>query len=162
MTRKKLYMVIESVLCVLTAGALALEAILMYVRGSAIQTSGDLFYYIYTREKVGAALMHVLPLIIVLAVFTIAGWFMGIRDEKADQPAASWKMPGKQPAGKQTSEIQTDGKAAPLRSGRWQKVLRISILILAVLLIILGVINGGMEDVLTKGASVCTECIGLG
>ena len=36
------------------------------------------------------------------------------------------------------------------------------IMIIAVVLIIMGVCNGGMDDVLAKGASICTECIGLG
>ena len=32
----------------------------------------------------------------------------------------------------------------------------------AVLLIVLGIINGGMADVLNKAVKICTECIGLG
>ena len=29
-------------------------------------------------------------------------------------------------------------------------------------MIIAGIINGGLEDVLAKGATICTECVGLG
>lgn len=36
------------------------------------------------------------------------------------------------------------------------------ILGVAVLLIVLGIINGGMADVLNKAVKICTECIGLG
>lgn len=32
----------------------------------------------------------------------------------------------------------------------------------AVLLIVLGVLNGGMQDVFVKAAKICSECIGLG
>ncbi len=32
----------------------------------------------------------------------------------------------------------------------------------ALLLIVLGVLNGGMLDVLTKAVKICSECIGLG
>lgn len=32
----------------------------------------------------------------------------------------------------------------------------------AVVLIVLGVLNGGALDVLTKAAKICSECIGLG
>ena len=32
----------------------------------------------------------------------------------------------------------------------------------AVALIVLGVMNGGMFDVLVKAINICTECIGLG
>lgn len=34
--------------------------------------------------------------------------------------------------------------------------------LLAVLLIGLGIINGGLWDVLVKAINICTECIGLG
>lgn len=152
MTRKKVYMIIESALYALTAGLLAAAAVRMYVQGSAIQASGDLFYYIYTREKVGAALQTILPLITAFAAFTIAGWVLGIRDEKADKPAALKGMDVK----------ASVAKAVPQTASRNVIILRIVILILAVLLIFLGVRNGGMEDVFAKGASICTECVGLG
>ena len=32
----------------------------------------------------------------------------------------------------------------------------------AILLIVLGVVNGGAKDVLTKAVKICSECIGLG
>ena len=32
----------------------------------------------------------------------------------------------------------------------------------AITLIALGVLNGGMRDVLVKAINICTECIGLG
>lgn len=41
-------------------------------------------------------------------------------------------------------------------------VLRCVILIAAVVLIVLGVLNGGIDDVLGKAIRICTECIGLG
>ena len=36
------------------------------------------------------------------------------------------------------------------------------LVILVVALIVLGVMNGGMFDVLVKAINICTECIGLG
>jgi len=39
---------------------------------------------------------------------------------------------------------------------------RLAVLILGVLFVILGISNGGMEDVLGKAVRICTECIGLG
>lgn len=41
-------------------------------------------------------------------------------------------------------------------------VFRAVILVAAVLLIVLGILNGGIDDVLGKAALICTECIGLG
>ncbi len=39
---------------------------------------------------------------------------------------------------------------------------RLVVLALAVIFIILGILNGGMNDVLSKAINICTECIGLG
>lgn len=152
MRGKKLYWVIESLLCALVAGLLAAAAVRMYIHGTAVQASGDLFYYIYTREKVGAALLTLLPLITAFLAFTVAGWILGIRDEKVEKPAALNGMDVK----------QSVTKAVPQKAGRREVILRVVILILAASLIIMGICNGGLEDVLAKGASICTECVGLG
>ena len=40
--------------------------------------------------------------------------------------------------------------------------LRVAVIALAVFLIVAGILNGGLEDVLAKGATICTECVGLG
>ena len=44
--------------------------------------------------------------------------------------------------------------------GMW--IFRGAVLILAVVLIVAGVRNGGLEDVLTKANAICMECVGLG
>ena len=152
MTGKKAYMVVEAVLCALTAGLLAGAAIRMYVQGAAVQASGDLFYYIFTREKVGAVLQNILPLITALIAFTAAGWILKIRDESADKPVILKRIDVKRCA----------AMAVPQKSGRSEHILRIVFLCLAAALIIWGVLNGGLEDVFTKGSVICTECIGLG
>ena len=40
--------------------------------------------------------------------------------------------------------------------------LRIGIVAVALVLLVLGIFNGGMSDVLDKAINICTECIGLG
>ena len=42
------------------------------------------------------------------------------------------------------------------------RIVRIVILFTAVVFIVLGVMNGGLRDVLIKAINICTECIGLG
>ncbi|MBR5230930.1 MAG: hypothetical protein IKW00_01635 [Clostridia bacterium] len=42
------------------------------------------------------------------------------------------------------------------------KTVRRVCIALAVLLIVLGILNGGLWDVLVKAVNICTECIGLG
>ena len=46
--------------------------------------------------------------------------------------------------------------------GRKLLIVRLVILAVAVALIVLGILNGGMRDVLGKAIKICTECIGLG
>ena len=41
-------------------------------------------------------------------------------------------------------------------------IIRISIVAVALIFIVLGILNGGMADVLSKAINICTECIGLG
>lgn len=43
-----------------------------------------------------------------------------------------------------------------------KKALWAALFALGVLLVILGVMNGGAQDVLAKAVRICSECIGLG
>ena len=52
--------------------------------------------------------------------------------------------------------------AAPAAGKRALPALRIALYAAAVILIVLGVTNGGLWDVLVKAVNICTECIGLG
>lgn len=40
--------------------------------------------------------------------------------------------------------------------------IRIVIAVIAVIFVVIGILNGGAEDVLKKAIAICTECIGLG
>lgn len=44
----------------------------------------------------------------------------------------------------------------------WLPSVRVALYAAAIALVILGVMNGGMRDVLIKAINICTECIGLG
>ena len=39
---------------------------------------------------------------------------------------------------------------------------RLGVLIVALICIIAGMVNGNMKDILIKAINICTECIGLG
>ena len=41
-------------------------------------------------------------------------------------------------------------------------IIRYAVLAVAIILVVVGIFNGGMKDVLAKGVKICTECIGLG
>ena len=49
-----------------------------------------------------------------------------------------------------------------LQSKWWGIGLKIAIGALGVALVVVGIFNGGMEDVLLKAVKICTQCIGLG
>ena len=59
MTRKKLFMTVQAVLCAVIAVLLAAGALSLYLDGAAKQAEGDLFYYMFTRERAGAKLLPV-------------------------------------------------------------------------------------------------------
>ena len=46
--------------------------------------------------------------------------------------------------------------------GTCRRIVRISLLLTGLVLIVLGILNGGLRDVLIKAVNICTECIGLG
>lgn len=148
MTRNKVFLILQSALYALTAGWLAFAAMDMYFKGAAIQASGELFYYIYTREKVAERLMPMLPLIFGTVGMTVAGWILGVRDGGANRPVPVADMSC-------ASAVSQDG-------GRGMLILRAAVLALAVALIAAGIQNGGLEDVMTKANAICMECVGLG
>lgn len=143
MTGKKTYRLILAVLCALAAGCLCGGALYLYFDGAAGQAAGDPFYPMYTRERVWRALIPALPLLFAILAMTLAGRMLGIREEIHDAP------------------VRAAGKPSAA-GGQRQTLLRAAVLILAILLIIAGIINGGLEDVLDKGSAVCSECVGLG
>jgi hypothetical protein len=48
------------------------------------------------------------------------------------------------------------------KSDKSERVIRYAILCIAALLVVLGIFNDGVTDVLQKAVKICTECIGLG
>ena len=154
MTRKKLFMTVQAALCAVIAVLLAAGALSLYLDGAAKQAEGDLFYYMFTRERAGAKLLPVLPLLCCAVGLTVAGVLLGIRDENEDKPVRDEKLL------RDLGSIQE--RAVHQQADRKTVILRTAVLVIALVLIVIGIINGGLEDVLAKGAAVCTECVGLG
>lgn len=86
MTKRKIFLLVQSALCLLIAVLLASSAIRIYLEGSAYQAAGHPSEWIYSREKVAAALGPILPLVLASVVMTVIGLVRDIRDEDADQP----------------------------------------------------------------------------
>ena len=154
MTRTKVFLIVQSVLCAVIAVLLAAGALSLYLDGAAKQAEGDLFYYMFTRERAGARLLPVLPLICCALGLTIAGVILGIKDENAEKPVRDEKLL------RDLGSIRE--KAVHQQADQKTQILRTAVLVIALILIVIGILNGGLEDVLAKGAAICTECVGLG
>ena len=149
MTKQKVFLIVQSILCVLIAGLLAAGAVRIYLTGSAWQAAGHPADWIYTREKAAAVVVPALALILISLVMTIVGLYLGIRDEEAEKPARD-------------VEITPDfNKAGPEKLAKRTLIRRI-LLAAAVCFIVMGIFNGSMRDVLVKAIKICTECVGLG
>ena len=73
MTEKKLYLVLQSVLCILLVILLAASAVSIYREGKARKAENPM-EWVYTREAVGEKFKPIAPL------------FFGAKDETADKP----------------------------------------------------------------------------
>ena len=85
---------------------------------------------------------------------TIAGVILGIKDENAEKPARDEKLL------RDLGSIRE--RAVHQNADQKTRILRTAVLVIALILIVIGILNGGLEDVLAKGAAICTECVGLG
>lgn len=154
MIRRKAFLIVQALFCALTAGLLAAGALSLYFDGAAKQAAGDLFYPMFTREKAGAWLLSILPVFLCSLGLTAAGLLLGIRDENADRPLRDEKLL------RTFSRVRE--KAVCQQADRETLILRTAVLVLSLMLIAAGILNGGLEDVLSKGIAICTECVGLG
>ena len=127
-----------------TAAVIAVCAVLSlgYLLNRDHFTSWDL------EMVMGQMLMHTLPWIIVAFGAVIAASF--VCRSSMEREIALLKG--------------VSGNKAPEVAAKPSHVLyvRIALYAVAVTLIVLGINNGGMRDVLIKAINICTECIGLG
>ena len=147
MTRKDVYLIIDAILCSVVTGLLAAGAVCIYMEGVSIRNSGDSLASIYTREKIAEYFAPIAPVLFICIGFLIAGIILGICDENASRPVAVKKI-----------------SALPAKKTSPKKIkwIRIIIGLAAVCMIIAGIFNGSLRDVLIKAINICSECIGLG
>ena len=153
MTKKKMLLMIQSLLCILVAGLLAAAAISLYTDGGGELAEGEVLHR-YTRERAGAKLLPILPVFIIALLVTAAGRIMGIRDENAEKPIQRDQI--------LSGSDSVRESAVRSRADRKTVIVRTAVLVVALFLIIAGILNGGAGDVLAKGVTICAECIGLG
>ena len=145
MTKRKVYLIVQAVLCVLLVVLLCAAAVAIYAEGSARKAENPL-ESVYTPQNVSEWLAWLLPLLLFGIVLALFGVAHGIRDERADRPAsASCPM-----------------RNIPVPSMPGRNAVRIVLFAAAAVLILLGVLNGSLQDILYKAINICSECIGLG
>lgn len=138
----KFWRILTAVLTVLAALALIVQAVDLYRTGNAPENlagNGVFIEPVFSRENVAQRLGRIAPVLSAWAVCALAGLFLPQKEKAGENPPVSQKT-------------------APRRMG----AARVVIALAAVILIVLGVLNGGMRDVLVKAVNICTECIGLG
>ena len=100
MNKKKLYLIIQSVLCFAVTLFLAVTSVMIFREGSALKAS-DPLEWIYSREKVTSGLLRVFPLFIISVAVAAAGIVLHIRDDnymkKGSSLSGSFKAAGRNP-----------------------------------------------------------------
>ncbi len=156
---------ILSALRILSAIAVVVIAVLLcgqcldiYLQGSSPQNldTGEVHLVsMFRMEDVAARLKSIaLPLIVcclLIAVSTVLHWRFQMRADG---------VPGSKP-NRRRCTCKEHAEAAAARSASI-RVVQAILLLISVVLIVLGVMNGGLYDVLVKAINICTECIGLG
>lgn len=140
MNRRKALLWIEALLCAALCCLLAAGALRLYFGGTADGTE-----WLYTREKAVRTLRPALPLLLAILGLAVLGRAMGLKAESLPQAG-----PLRAPAAQKTPS------EARLRAAR------LALLVAALALILAGILNGSMRDVLYKAINICTECVGLG
>lgn len=146
MKRAAFFRAAAGVLTLLLCAALCLTVLGLYREGlAARQASGSAAAPIFTREAMWAGLLRLWPL--------GAAWLAGMLAAAVFGGKAPVRRPKIAPLpGPMSSPTET----RPLR------LFRAALFAAALTLIALGVLNGGLSDVLIKAVHICTECIGLG
>lgn len=138
----KFWRILTAVLTVLAALALIVQAVDLYRAGNApenIAGNGVFIEPVFSRENVEQRLGRIAPVLSAWSVCALAGLFLPQKEKAGENPPVSQKT-----------------------VRRKNGAVRIVVGLAAAALIILGVLNGGMRDVLVKAINICTECIGLG
>ena len=91
MTEKKIYLALQSVLCVLLVILLAVSAVSIYREGRARKAENPM-EWIYTREVAGEKFKPIAPLFFGAIGLTAAGWILAVKDENAEKPVKDTEL----------------------------------------------------------------------
>ena len=130
---------------VLVTALLCFGFVNIYLAGQSGENLVDGVYLspVFTRENVGNLLLHLAPVLVLYGLLVAASFAAQAVSRSKDE---TYPVP----------------RPVSYTNVPRQSTIRFILAILALLFIILGVMNGGAQDVLIKAINICTECIGLG
>ena len=162
MKRKKALLIVTGALTVLLCAALCASVLALYTGGMARRAeTGSAAAPIFTREAVGRQLAAISPLAVLWLASAIAAGISGrAASGREKSPPQTEQLLGKAVRETHPPAARASMTGSPETAGR--RALRTVLYAAAALLIVLGVLNGGLNDVLVKAINICTECIGLG
>ncbi len=140
MNKHKLFLILQSILCIALAVLLAAAALGIYREGIAVKADNPLLW-VYTPERISAAFRPIRPLLWLAIGFAAAGMILGVKDENGLKPVKGGRIENRSCSG---------------------KTLRTVLIAAAVIMIAAGIFNGSARDVFGKAVKICTECVGLG
>ena len=138
----KLFLIIQSVVCILLAVLLIAAVIGIYQNGSAVRAENPLAA-IFSREIAAKRFSPIAPLFFASVGSAVAGLILDAKDENGLKPVKGGKVENKAP-------------------GKKERTIRLVLLAVAVVMIVAGIFNGSARDVFGKAVKICTECVGLG
>ena len=138
---------VTGLIVILTVGiclGLTAGGVILYLRGTAAVAAGTADAVFTLDRAAGFLRLFIIPVLLLAALLIIAA------------------LPG-------MGTARTAAPSVPVRAassvGAYRRIGTARILVIlaaAAVLITLGILNGGLRDVLFKAVSICTECIGLG
>lgn len=143
MSKERVFLILQSVVCIALAVLLAVGAVGIYNEGTA-RKAADPLADVYTAENVAEKLGRIAPAVFIAIGLLIAGILLGVKDPDAEKP------------------VKSEGLIKPKPEPKHKTLIQAVIVVAAVLFIVLGVLNGSAWDVLVKAINICTECVGLG
>lgn len=141
MNSRKIFLIVQSALCLLVA-ALLIAAVIGIYREGLIEKAENPLSWIFSEEKAAERFRLVAPPLYAAVGLAAVGLLLGVRDESRPKPGKTGRVAHKRfPAA---------------------KTLRIVLLLTAACMIAAGLRNGSARDVFGKAVKICTECVGLG
>ena len=91
MPEKKMYLILQSVLCVVLVILLAASSVSIYREGKA-RKAEDPMESIYTAEKAAEKFKPIAPLFFGAFGLTAAGWILAVKDDNAEKPVRDTEL----------------------------------------------------------------------